>query len=346
MNDIVSEQGNTLSISAENSDVLYKALLPGLPCPSTTAPRSVLGGEKQTSGPPWISSTDINAVGDSQSANKERDEQGHGSQSRPREAPCLPHNQNPSPSNHLTDTETLPRAGSQDENPGASIPESPKRKHRSNKAPKVKAKVGSKKRKLFEQPIMTDCTIPVQETYGHFMRHCQNPNNACFLTQLFYGIGSQNAFVQLKNTALHLRSNKLKIPFARANSVFENMRSLDQLASSVSASIIMERYLLVQLVDQRNELVDEYKPQSGRRLRMVTESRTRLPRTEGLAFKSMMKKAFPLLDEGTEGYKAGLTTLQNRLSKARNLHTLKEMFGRDILALIPVDGDWQINDRE
>ncbi|KAL4948877.1 hypothetical protein BDW69DRAFT_85660 [Aspergillus filifer] len=194
--------------------------------------------------------------------------------------------------------------------------------------------------------MTTECTISVQEIYGHFIEHCQNPNNACFLTQLFYGIGSQNAFVQLKNTALHLRSNKLKIPFARANSVFENMRSLDQLASSVSASIIMERYLLVQLVDQRNDLVDEYKSQSGRRLRMVTKSRSRLPRTEGLAFKSMMKKAFPLLEEGTEGYKAGLTTLQNRLSKARNLHTLKEMFGRDILALIPVDGDWQINDRE
>ena len=239
-------------------------------------------------------------------------------------------------------------ADSKDDGAGSIIPKLTKRKHPSNKGRGAKASKESKKRKLelIEQPAITNDTVPVREIRKYFAEHCQNPNNADFLARLYSAIGSQDAFLQQKNAAHHLRSNMVKIPFARTNSVVENMRSLDRLVSSFAASTIMERYLLVQLVDQRDALVEKHKPQQDRRLRMATENRSRLPRAEGLALVSMMDESYPMLDKSTEDYEIKLTTLRNRLSKGRNLHNLKEEFGREILALIPVDGTWQINDRE
>ncbi len=239
-------------------------------------------------------------------------------------------------------------ADSKDDGAGSIIPKLTRRKPPSNQGLGTKARKESKKRKLefVEQPVITNDTVPVRVIRKYFAEHCQNPNNADFLARLYFAIGSQDAFVQLKNAAHHLRSNMVKIPFARTNSVVENMRSLDRLVSSFAASTIMERYLLVQLVDQRDALVEKHKPQQDRRLRMATENRSRLPRAEGLALVSMMDESYPLLDKNTEDYEIKLTTLKNRLSKGRNLRNLKEEFGTEILALIPVDGTWQINDRE
>jgi hypothetical protein len=97
----------------------------------------------------------------------------------------------------------------------------------------------------------------------------------------------------------------------------------------------MERYLLVQLVDQRNVLVEKHKPQRGRQLRMVTENRSRLPHAEGLALESMMDESYPWLDKGTENYEAGLTTFKNRLIKAETYEISKRNLGEIFLPLYP-----------
>ncbi|KAL5335647.1 hypothetical protein BJX70DRAFT_401430 [Aspergillus crustosus] len=346
----MSDQGTVPLTSADN-DVLYEVMPYDRPCANASTPNPTMDVERQTIGLSRGSSTDDKVVGDGQSTDDEEDQESHSSQTQiPGEHPGLP--QNPGLSNRSANAEELFPSGTcrslavkyflglensdspadkQDDHSDANTPMLIKRTPLSNEAPK---------------PISTNCMIPVRGIYKYFAEHCPNPNNACFLTQLYSAIGSQEAFVQLKNAAQHLRSNKVKIPYARANSVLGNMRSLDQLASTFAASTIMERYLLVQLVDQRDALVEKHKPQRSRRLRMVTENRSRLPRAEGLALESMMDDSYPLLDRGTEDYEAGLTTLKNRLSKGRNLRNLKEKFGRYILALIPVDGSWQIHDRE
>jgi hypothetical protein len=59
-----------------------------------------------------------------------------------------------------------------------------------------------------------------------------------------------------------------------------------------------------------------------------------------------MTEAYPEPRKTTSAYAKRLTTLKNRLSKGRNWHKLAKQFGTYILALMLVEGDFNIHDRE
>ena len=106
----------------------------------------------------------------------------------------------------------------------------------------------------------------------------------------------------------------------------------------------MERCILVQLVNRRDELVQEYKAQPGRKLRKTTEAKNqlRLPRADGLGFSAIMEEAYPIAKKGDDDYDQRQTTLRNKLSKGRNWQSLTTRFGNGVLPLVPIDGEFQL----
>ncbi|EDP49510.1 hypothetical protein AFUB_075390 [Aspergillus fumigatus A1163] len=114
------------------------------------------------------------------------------------------------------------------------------------------------------------------------------------------------------------------------------LKSLEQVASNLTAGRIMQRHLLVELVEHRIQLEDKYKPENYRRAKMIREDKRRLERSDGLALDEMIREAYPTVIKGSDEYNKSRTTLRNNLSSGRNPHTLAHEFGRHILDLIPV----------
>ena len=209
----------------------------------------------------------------------------------------------------------------------------------------------SKKKKtatVGQLPMIKDCKFSDVEIYEYFANNCQKPDNSWLLTRLFFSVASQEAFVQLKDAYHHLKNNKILIHFPWTNNVSEHMRSLDQLTTSFTACYIMERCILVQLVNRRDELVQKYKAQPGRKLKKTTEAKKqlRLPRVDGLGFSAIMEEAYPMVKKGDNDYDQRQTTLRNKLSKGRNWQSFAKKFGIGVLLLVPIDGEFQICDRE
>jgi len=198
-----------------------------------------------------------------------------------------------------------------------------------------------------QRPTVINCKFSTATIYEPLQNHCRNPDISGLLTCLFFAVASPEAFVQAKDAYRHLQSGNIQIHLSRTNTVSDHMRCLDQLTSSSIACRIIERSLLVQLVNRRDELVRKFKAQQGRRLRMRTEAKNqlRLQRVDGLALSTMMEEAFPMLKDDTDAYKQRQTTLRNRLSKGRNWHNFAARFGNGVLALVPIDGEFQIHDR-
>jgi hypothetical protein len=140
--------------------------------------------------------------------------------------------------------------------------------------------------------------------------------------------------VQLKKAVPQLRGS-MKVSFS-AKTVFDNLKSLEQVASNLTAGRIMQRHLLVELVNHRNQLVDKYKPERYRRAKMIREDKRRLERSNGLARSEMIREAYLTVIKGSDEYNKTRTTLRNNLSSGRNPHTLAHEFGRHILDLILV----------
>ncbi|KAF4234188.1 hypothetical protein CNMCM8980_004038 [Aspergillus fumigatiaffinis] len=172
------------------------------------------------------------------------------------------------------------------------------------------------------------------EINRRFTGDCKSPDSPEILTNLFFSIACQEAFVQLKKAIPQLRGS-MKISFS-AKTVFDNLKSLEQVASNLTAGRIMQRHLLVELVEHRNQLEDKYKPKNYRRAKMIREDKRRLERSDGLALDEMIREAYPTVIKGSDEYNKSRTTLRNNLSSGRNPHTLAHEFGRHILDLIPV----------
>ena len=227
-------------------------------------------------------------------------------------------------------------------------PKSAKFKRQLVKRPaKHRKETASKKKKtaaVGRLPTINDCKFSASEIYEYFANHCQKPDNSWLLTCLFFSIASQEAFVQAKDAYRDLKSNKISIHFSWTNTVSEHMKSLDRLTASFTACYIMERCILVQLVNRRDELVQEYKAQPGRKLRKTTEAKNqlRLPRADGLGFSAIMEEAYPIAKKGDDDYDQRQTTLRNKLSKGRNWQSLTTRFGNGVLPLVPIDGEFQL----
>ncbi|PYH99227.1 hypothetical protein BO71DRAFT_476791 [Aspergillus ellipticus CBS 707.79] len=183
-------------------------------------------------------------------------------------------------------------------------------------------------------PEFVGCEIPAQEIYRRFAGNCKSDDSPAILTNLYFSIACQEAFVQLKKAIPQLRKS-MKISFS-AKTVFSNLQSLDQVASNLTAGRIIQRHLLVELVDHRNQLVEKYKPERYRRAKMIKEDKRRLERPDGLALDEMIKKAYPTMIKDSDEYNKLRTTLRNNLSSGRNPHTLAQEIGRHILDLILV----------
>jgi hypothetical protein len=215
--------------------------------------------------------------------------------------------------------------------PGASKRKPSKKRNGSGtSSQRKKAKLG-----LSEQlPELMGCKISAHEIYSHFAGSCKGADSPEMLTHLFYSIACQDAFVQLKKAIPQLRGS-MKISFS-AKTVLDNLKSLDQVASSLTAGRIMQRHLLVELVDHRNQLVEKYKPETYRRAKMIREDKRRLERSDGLALDEMIREAYPTAIKGSDEYNKIRTTLRNIMSSGRNLHALADEFGKEILDLILV----------
>lgn len=152
--------------------------------------------------------------------------------------------------------------------------------------------------------------------------------------------------MQVKDAYRHLKGNKISIQFSWASTVSEHMRSLDQLTASFTACYIMEHCNLVQLVNRHVELVEKYKAQPDQKSRQTakTENQLRLPRADGLDLSAMME-AYPMVKKD-DYYDQQQTTLRNKLSKGRNWQSFAMNFGIGVLPLVPIDGDFQLCDRE
>lgn len=238
-----------------------------------------------------------------------------------------------------TADETIPN----EDSAGPSEPPSDPRKPESSKRRPSKKRNGSgtgsqmKKAKLglTEQlPEIAGCKISARDIYRRFAGDCKSPDSPAILTNLYFLIACQEAFAQLKKAIPQLRGS-MKISFS-ARTVFDNLKTLDQVASNLAAGRIMQRHLLVELVVHRNKLVEKYKPESFRRTKMIREDKRRLERADGLALDEMIKEAYPTVIKGSDEYNKIRTTLRNNLSSGRNPHTLAHEFGRHILDLIPV----------
>ncbi|KAF4221638.1 hypothetical protein CNMCM6457_001789 [Aspergillus fumigatiaffinis] len=226
---------------------------------------------------------------------------------------------------------------------GPSEPPSDQRKPGRSKCEPSKKRNGSgvgsqrKKARLGLAEQLTEfvgCKISWQEIYRRFAGNCKSPDSPEILTNLFFLIACQEAFVQLKKAIPQLRGS-MKISFS-AKTVFDNLKSLEQVASNLTAGRIMQRHLLVELVEHRNQLENKYKPKNYRRAKMIREDKRRLERSDGLALDEMIREAYPTVIKGSDEYNKSRTTLRNNLSSGRNPHTLAHEFGRHILDLIPI----------
>lgn len=231
-------------------------------------------------------------------------------------------------------------------------PKSTKSRRQLAKRPaKHHKETASKKKKTAaagQLPTINDCRFSAAEIYEYFANHCQNPNNSWLLTRLFFSVASQEAFVQFKDAYHHLKSKKISVQFSWTGTVSEHMKSLDRLTASSNACYIMERCILVQLVNRRDELVKKYKAQPDRKFRQTAKAKNqlRLPRADGLGLSAMMEEAYPMVKEGDDDYGQRQTTLRNKLSKGRNWQSSAMKFGIGVLPLVPIDGDFQLCDRE
>ena len=72
----------------------------------------------------------------------------------------------------------------------------------------------------------------------------------------------------------------------------------------------------------------------------------RLPHVDGLGFSAIMEEAYPMVKKGDNDYDQRQTTLRNKLSKGRNWQSFAKKFGIGVLLLVPIDGEFQICDRE
>lgn len=176
--------------------------------------------------------------------------------------------------------------------------------------------------------------ISAQEIYRQFTRNCKSPDSPMILTNLYFSIACQEAFIQLKKAIPQLRGS-MKVSFS-AKTVFNNLKSLEQVASNLTAGRIMQRHLLMELVDHRNQLVDKYKPEKHRRAKMIRENKQHLEHSDRLALNKMIREAYPTVIKGLDEYNKTQTMLRNNLSSGQNPHTLAHEFRRYILDLIPV----------
>lgn len=164
----------------------------------------------------------------------------------------------------------------------------------------------SKKRKttVRQLPTIVDCKFSAAGVYGHLLNCYRNPDTSWLLTRLFFAVASPEAFVQAKDTYRNFQSGNIQIHLSRTSTVSDHMKYLDRLVSSLIACRVIERSILVQLVNRRDELVQKFKAEPDRRMRKTTEakSQSRLQRVDGLALSMMMEEAFPMLKTGADDY--------------------------------------------
>jgi hypothetical protein len=176
-----------------------------------------------------------------------------------------------------------------------------------------------------------------------------------FLVLLFFAIASPPAFKQLAETCATARQpHDLEIP----NSTNDNttlMRALDALESGTTIRVILRRFFLVRLWDQRLQLQDYYNRRKSARIAAQRSSRTPVDdadvsgRADSIALRKLLTMFYPHLKEPSEGdpaadkgeYGEKYRKLKNRLSSARNWHALQQRFSPGILALVPC-GEFQI----
>jgi len=179
-----------------------------------------------------------------------------------------------------------------------------------------------------------------------------NPNLAFHLTRLFFATASPDAFYQLRNVCIIAREGG---QLSSDRSISQTILALDKLEGTLSMIHIQRRYYLVNLVDHRNQLEKTHLDQKFERpIRAVRARNNRSTgvrdektgRASSLALRDLMSQAYPDLMPTQHGendeYQKKLKSLKNKLAFGRNWNMMQQRFTAGILALVPSDGDYDI----
>lgn len=103
----------------------------------------------------------------------------------------------------------------------------------------------------------------------------------------------------------------------------------------------MERCVLVQLVNRRDELAQKYKAQPGQKLKKTTEAKSNGDSRVRMAKVSLPEwRRLTRWSERETIYEQRQTTLRNKLSKGRNWQSFAKRFAIGVLPLVPIDGEF------
>lgn len=208
-------------------------------------------------------------------------------------------------------------------------------------------------------------TIQPQNLYKKLTEHLNNTDITTlrFLTRLFFAIASPDAFADLRETCSTVREQGTFPAPEYTNTVESTVKAIDTLDSAAFANRILRRNYLVLLVEHRHEREAHHKSQLSTRNPKSTRSKAQqsdgvqrqyaFGRPSSMALTDLMGEAYPDLKppsrqreaEGTEYHKK-LKALKTKLESGRNWHLLKQRFSAGILALVPVGGEYEIQNYE
>lgn len=207
--------------------------------------------------------------------------------------------------------------------------------------------------------VVASPTMQADAVYQEFAKKSSDPNKELnhsrieLLTRLFFAIASPDAFCQLRDACHSVRHNLGSIPQLGGN-IAETMKALDNLETTVNMASTVRRYYLVSLVALRSQRQSKYTQQRLRQSRTVgEENEVSLRPADSQALTSMMAEAYPDLNpvqenvsSGRDEYEKKRRSLQNRLVAGQKWLMMEKEFSSGILALVPMQGDYELSNTQ
>lgn len=170
----------------------------------------------------------------------------------------------------------------------------------------------------------------------------RSTDTATLLTQLFYGIGSPQAFMGLERS-LHstkVRKQALHHPLSASQTI----HALETLEATDYTSRITRRSFLINLINLRKQRIESYEVKRTKTRSCVDSERN--PRAASRALDDLLREAYPDLSCNNSHFQRKRAWIENRLRRGKNYHRLAETISPNILAMIPQTEPFTISDTE
>lgn len=201
--------------------------------------------------------------------------------------------------------------------------------------------------------------------YQIFTDHSESGNSDTIwlLTRLFFTIDSSDAFCQLRDVCGASRQVKEHVILQLIKSISEAMQALNQLDITAITASILHRFYLTFLVTQCDKQESYHQSQwlkcvsrtqnfsytnSDHDEQTATEQDC-LQCTDTIVLTQLMTNAYLSLKltrkcntAMDDEYQKKLSSLKVRLCDGRNWHKMQQWLSSEILALMPTQGDYQI----